>query len=273
VGRSHHRAYAYLITPPPKSLTEDAKKRLEAIWSMEDLGAGFTLATHDLEIRRAGELLGEDRSGQIQEVGFNLYMDLLKRAVDALEAGRTPELDRPLDHGAEIDLGFPALLPSDYLPDVHQRLVTDKRIASAKDPDALRELEVEMIDRFGLLPEPAKKLTEITALKLRVQPLGIRKLEAGTMGGRVIFGLEPQIDPAWLVGLIQARPKEYKLDGGDTLRSFRDLSNPTLRTAQVPRILDQISGRGRASTPTSHHPIGARAGMGRGQWASARRCS
>jgi transcription-repair coupling factor (superfamily II helicase) len=210
---------------------------------MEDLGAGFTLATHDLEIRRAGELLGEARSGQIQEVGFNLYMDLLKRAVDALEAGRTPELDRPLDHGAEIDLGFPELLPSDYLPDVHQRLLTYKRIASAKDPDTLRELEVEMIDRFGLLPVPAKNLLEIHALKLRVQPLGIRKLEAGTMGGRVIFGPEPQIDPPpRRVGLIQSRPKEYKLDGGDKFRSFRDLSNPTLRTAQVAHILDQISG-------------------------------
>jgi hypothetical protein len=117
VGRSHHRAYAYLITPPAKSMTADAKKRLEAIESLEDLGAGFTLATHDLEIRGAGELLGDEQSGQIHEIGFTLYMDLLERAVQALKAGKTPELDRPLDHGAEIDLGLPALLPDDYLPD------------------------------------------------------------------------------------------------------------------------------------------------------------
>ncbi|MDF1589866.1 MAG: helicase-related protein, partial [Gammaproteobacteria bacterium] len=122
VGRSHHRAYAYLITPPPNNLTSDAKKRLEAIESLEDLGAGFTLATHDLEIRGAGELLGEGQSGQIHEVGFSLYSDLLERAVKALKAGQHPNLDRPLDHGAEIDLQLPALLPDDYLPDVHSRL-------------------------------------------------------------------------------------------------------------------------------------------------------
>ncbi|NBC13519.1 MAG: transcription-repair coupling factor, partial [Gammaproteobacteria bacterium] len=182
VGRSHHRAYAYLITPPAKAMTEDAKKRLEAIESLEDLGAGFTLATHDLEIRGAGELLGEEQSGQIHEIGFTLYMDLLERAVEALKAGRTPELDRPLDHGAEIDLGLPALLPDDYLPDVHTRLVTYKRIASAESPAELKDLKVEMIDRFGLLPEPTEHLFAVTALKLKVQPLGIKKLEAGPKG-------------------------------------------------------------------------------------------
>ncbi|MFP4603260.1 MAG: transcription-repair coupling factor, partial [Halochromatium sp.] len=173
VGRSHHRAYAYLITPPPKSMTADAKKRLEAIESLEDLGAGFTLATHDLEIRGAGELLGEEQSGQIHEIGFTLYMDLLERAVEALKSGKTPELDRPLDHGAEIDLGLPALLPDDYLPDVHTRLVTYKRIASAADRAELKDLQVEMIDRFGLLPEPTKALFAVTELKLKVQPYGI----------------------------------------------------------------------------------------------------
>ncbi len=195
VGRSHHRAYAYLITPPAKTMTADAKKRLEAIESMEDLGAGFTLATHDLEIRGAGELLGDEQSGQITEIGFTLYMDLLERAVQALKAGRTPELDRPLDHGAEIDLGIPALLPSDYLPDVHARLVLYKRIASARDREELRELQVEMIDRFGLLPEPAKNLLEITELKLRVQPWGIRKIEAGPASGRILFDRRAQDRP------------------------------------------------------------------------------
>ena len=242
VGRSHHRAYAYLITPPPKTMTEDAKKRLEAIESMEDLGAGFTLATHDLEIRGAGELLGDEQSGQIQEVGFTLYMDLLERAVQALKAGRTPELDRPLDHGAEIDLGIPALLPSDYLPDVHTRLVMYKRIASAPDPDALKEIQVEMIDRFGLLPERAKNLIGITELKLRVQPFGIKKIEAGPAGGRILFGAEPKIDTGRLIQLIQSRPKEYKLDGGDKLKFFRDLTDTTQRIGQVGQVLELFIG-------------------------------
>ena len=240
VGRSHHRAYAYLITPPPKTMTEDAKKRLDAIESMEDLGAGFTLATHDLEIRGAGELLGDEQSGQIQEVGFTLYMDLLERAVAALKAGRTPELDRPLDHGAEIDLGIPALLPADYLPDVHTRLVMYKRIASAPDLDGLKELQVEMIDRFGLLPDQAKNLIGITELKLKVQPYGIRKIEAGPTGGRILFGAEPKIDTARLIRLIQSRPKEYKLDGGDKLRFVMDLSDPSQRIGSIGQVVDLL---------------------------------
>jgi len=241
VGRSHHRAYAYLITPPPTAMTDDAKKRLEAIESLEDLGAGFTLATHDLEIRGAGELLGEDQSGQIHEVGFSLYMDLLERAVQALKAGRTPELDRPLDHGAEIDLGLPALLPSDYLPDVHTRLVTYKRIASAADREELKELQVEMIDRFGLLPEPTKNLFAITELKLRVQPYGIRKIEAGPQGGRILFGDQPRIDHMRLIRLIQTRPKDYKLDqAAGALRFHLDMGEPTKRIAQVDTVLGQL---------------------------------
>ncbi len=242
VGRSHHRAYAYLITPPAKAMTEDAKKRLEAIESLEDLGAGFTLSTHDLEIRGAGELLGEEQSGQIQEIGFTLYMDLLERAVDALKAGRTPELDRPLDHGAEIDLAIPALLPEAYLPDVHTRLVMYKRIASAQTQDELKELQVEMIDRFGLLPTQAKSLFAVTELKLKAQPLGIRKIEAGPASGRILFSEEPKVDPMHLVRLIQTRPKEFKLDGGDRLRFFREMADPGKRVQQVGVVLDQISG-------------------------------
>ena len=242
VGRSHHRAYAYLITPLPKAMTADAKKRLEAIESLEDLGAGFTLATHDLEIRGAGELLGDEQSGQIHEIGFSLYMDLLERAVQALKAGRTPELDRPLDHGAEIDLGLPALLPADYLPDVHTRLVTYKRIASAADADELRELQVEMIDRFGLLPEPTKNLFAITALKLRVQPYGIHKIEAGPQGGRILFGEQPKIDHMRLVKLIQTRPKEYRLDQANgALKFFRAMDDPAKRVAQVETIVGQLT--------------------------------
>jgi transcription-repair coupling factor (superfamily II helicase) len=242
VGRSHHRAYAYLITPSPGSMTADAVKRLEAIEALEDLGAGFTLATHDLEIRGAGELLGAEQSGRIAEIGFSLYTDMLERAVRALKAGRQPELDRPLDHGTEIDLQLPALLPDDYLPDVHSRLVLYKRIASAADRDELRELQVEMIDRFGLLPDPVKNLFAITELKLRTTLLGIRKLEAGPAGGRILFDAQPNIDTGHLIRLIQTHPQEYKLDGSDKLRFFRDLSDPTQRLATVARVIDRIGG-------------------------------
>jgi transcription-repair coupling factor (superfamily II helicase) len=243
VGRSHHRAYAYLLTPPAKSMTPDAVKRLEAIESLEELGAGFTLSTHDLEIRGAGELLGDEQSGQIQEIGFSLYTDLLERAVAALKAGKEPDLARPLEHGAEIDLQLPALLPDDYLPDVHSRLVLYKRIASAQSRDELRELQVEMIDRFGLLPGPAKNLFGITELKLKAQPLGIRKIEAGPASGRILFEAEPKIDPVHLIRLIQTRPKEFKLDGSDKLRFFLDLSEREGRIERVSALLDQIAGR------------------------------
>lgn len=241
VGRSHHRAYAYLVTPPPKTLSADAKKRLEAIESLEELGAGFTLATHDLEIRGAGELLGDEQSGQIQEVGFTLYMDLLERAVKALKSGKQPELEKPFDPGAEIDLQLPALLPDDYIPDVHTRLVLYKRISSAAGKAALRELQVELIDRFGLLPQPAKNLFEVTRLKLEVQPLGIRKVEAGPNGGRFLFDAEHKIDPGHLIKLIQTRPKEFKLDGGDKLRFVRDLLNPQTRIEQVRKVIGALS--------------------------------
>ena len=243
VGRSHHRAYAYLITPPPKSLTPDARKRLEAIESLEELGAGFTLATHDLEIRGAGELLGREQSGQIHEVGFSLYRDLLERAVAALRDGRLPELDRPLEHGTEIDLGLPALLPSDYLPDVHARLVLYKRIASAAAMEELRELQVEVIDRFGRLPEGANTLFAVTAMKLRVQPHGIRRIEAGPTGGRVLFGDRPALDPARLVALVQSQPQVFQFaEGGAALRFFRHLEDPATRLSEVSGVLDQLLG-------------------------------
>jgi len=242
VGRSHHRAYAYLITPPPKAMTADARKRLEAIESLEELGAGFTLATHDLEIRGAGELLGEEQSGQIHEIGFTLYTEMLERAVQAIRAGRQPELDRPLDHGTEVDLHIPALLPDDYLPDVHVRLIQYKRIASAASADELRDLKVEMIDRFGLLPEPARNLFDVTELKLHAQPFGIRKIEAGLSGGRILFDTTPKFDPMRLITLIQTRPDTFKLDGADKLRFFADLSDPAQRVQAVKAMLDQLLG-------------------------------
>jgi transcription-repair coupling factor (superfamily II helicase) len=242
VGRSHHRAYAYLITPPARNLTEDARKRLEAIESLEELGAGFTLATHDLEIRGAGELLGEEQSGQIQEVGFSLYMELLERAVQALKSGRRPELERPLQETAEIDLQIPALLPADYIPDVHTRLVLYKRIASAVTPEDLRELQVELIDRFGLLPEQTKNLFAVTELKLDIQRLGIRKVEAGPAGGRIVFDAGTRIDPVRLVRLVQERHQELKLESGDKLRLLGKLEDPAVRLRRVREVLGKLSG-------------------------------
>jgi transcription-repair coupling factor (superfamily II helicase) len=218
VGRSHHLAYAYLVTPPRKAMTADARKRLEAIQSLQELGAGFTLATHDLEIRGAGELLGEDQSGQIEAIGFQLYSELLDRTVDALRAGREPDLDEPVDIAAEVDLHVTAMIPDDYLPDVHQRLVLYKRISQARTEKDLHELQVEMIDRFGLLPDPVRNLFTASALRLKARALGIRKLEVGPAGGRVEFAPEPDIDMAELVKMIQKESHSYSLPAQDRLR-------------------------------------------------------
>ncbi|RBF90257.1 transcription-repair coupling factor, partial [Xanthomonas oryzae] len=219
VGRSHHRAYAYLVVPDRRAMTSDAEKRLEAIASMDELGAGFTLATHDLEIRGAGELLGEDQSGQMAEVGFSLYTELLERAVRSIRQGKLPDLDAGEEvRGADVELHVAALIPEDYLPDVHTRLTLYKRISSARDPEALRELQVEMIDRFGLLPDPVKHLFAIAALKLQANALGVRKLDLGENGGRLVFEAKPAIDPMTIIQMIQKQPKIYTMDGPDKLR-------------------------------------------------------
>ncbi|MDH5546046.1 MAG: transcription-repair coupling factor [Gammaproteobacteria bacterium] len=240
VGRSHHRAYAYLIVPPRNALTKDAEKRLEAIESLEDLGAGFMLASHDLEIRGAGELLGEEQSGQMHEIGFSLYTELLERAVKALKEGKQPELDRPLEHGAEVELGAPALIPDDYLPDVHTRLTMYKRIASATDADSLRELQVEMIDRFGLIPDQTKKLFAITEIKLKLNPLGVKKLELHARGGRIIFNQQPNIDPMKIIALIQKRPMIYSLDGQDKLRISKVMQSFDERAQFIDELIDKL---------------------------------
>nr|MBP7466621.1 DEAD/DEAH box helicase [Pseudoxanthomonas sp.] len=220
VGRSHHRAYAYLLVPPDRrAMTPDAEKRLEAIASMDELGAGFTLATHDLEIRGAGELLGEDQSGQMAEVGFSLYTELLERAVRSIRQGKLPDLDAGEEvRGAEVELHVPALIPEDYLPDVHTRLTLYKRVSSARDDDALRELQVEMIDRFGLLPDPVRHLFAIAELKLQAGALGIRKLDLGEAGGRIVFEAKPKVDPMSVIRMIQQQPRLYAMEGPDKLR-------------------------------------------------------
>ncbi|HZW19385.1 transcription-repair coupling factor [Luteimonas lutimaris] len=229
VGRSHHRAYAYLVIPDKRSITSDARKRLEAIASMDELGAGFTLATHDLEIRGAGELLGEDQSGQMAEVGFSLYTELLERAVRSIKAGKLPDDDAIHDRGAEVLLNVPALIPEDYLPDVHTRLMLYKRISSARDAEELRELQVEMIDRFGLLPDPVKSLFATAELKLQANALGIRKLDLGANGGRLQFVEKPNVDPMAVIRLIQGQPKHYRMDGPDKLRITLDLPDAATR--------------------------------------------
>jgi transcription-repair coupling factor (superfamily II helicase) len=241
VGRSHHRAYAYLLTPPRKIMTPDAVKRLEAIASMEELGAGFTLATHDLEIRGAGELLGDEQSGQIHEIGYTLYSDLLARAVKALKEGRRPELEKPLHQGPEIDLTVPALIPDDYLPDVHTRLVMYKRIASATGEAELRELQVEMIDRFGLLPAPLKNLFRLTGLKLRAAPMGVTKIEIGRRDGRILFGPDAGIDTQKLVELLQREPGRYRFEGGNRLRFSGDFEQEEQRFARVAELLSTLA--------------------------------
>ena len=221
VGRSHHQAYAYLMTAPKKTMTADAVKRLDAISAAEDLGAGFTLATHDLEIRGAGDLLGEEQSGQIHAIGFSLYMEMLEKAVEAIKAGKTPNADQPFDQGTEINMRIPALIPEDYLPDVHTRLTLYKRISSLKSTEDIKELQVEMIDRFGLLPNPVKNLFRIAELKLKLQPMGISKVDVGEEVGRLEFSTETTVDPFKLVKMVQAKPLTYSLEGGSQLK-FKD---------------------------------------------------
>lgn len=241
VGRSHHRAYAYLIIPKRNTLTADAKKRLEAIESIESLGTGFTLATHDLEIRGAGELLGDGQSGQMIEIGYSMYTELLERAVKALKEGKEPELDKPLHHGSEIDLHVPALIPNDYIPDVHERLIMYKRIASANDSSELRELQVEMIDRFGLLPDQVKTLHQVTELKISASKLGIKKIDYGEQGGRIIFNEQPDIDPMKIIKLIQSQPNIYKLDGNDKLRLLKSAEDVEVRIKELEDLFEYLS--------------------------------
>ena len=243
VGRSHHRAYAYLVVPPDiKAISADARKRLDAIASMDELGAGFTLATHDLEIRGAGELLGEGQSGQMAEVGFSLYTEMLERAVKAIRSGKLTSLDLGEEvRGAEVTLHVPSLIPDDYLPDVHTRLTLYKRISSARDSAGLRELQVEMIDRFGLLPDAAKHLFAIAELKLQADALGITKLELGENGGRIVFASQPKVDPMAVITMIQKQPALYQMDGPDKLRIKHPLPEPEDRFNAARALLTTLA--------------------------------
>ncbi len=240
VGRSHHQAYAYLLTPDGKKLSKDAGKRLDAIQSSQDLGAGFMLASHDLEIRGAGELLGEEQSGHIQGIGFSLYMEMLEQAVKSIQSGKNPNAEIPLQHGAEVNLHVPSLIPDDYLPDVNSRLTLYKRISNAQNDNELKELQVEMIDRFGLLPEQVKNLFKVTSLKLQLTPLGIQKLDAGPESGRLEFGRETNINPFQLIQIVQTRPATYKLEGGQALKFIEKMPKIDQRLAVIERLLRDL---------------------------------
>jgi transcription-repair coupling factor (superfamily II helicase) len=241
VGRSHHQAYAYLIAPPREALTADAAKRLEAIESLEDLGAGFVLATHDLEIRGAGELLGEGQSGQIHEVGFALYLELLERAVAALRAGRVPELEKPLHHGPEIDLHVPALLPETFLPDVHARLVLYKRISGVEAEHELDDLQSEAIDRFGALPAAAKNLFRIGRMRVTAGRLGIERLDVAAGGGTVTFGETTSVDAAALILAVQRSARMMRFDGPRKLRFSGKFETDDERFAAAEDMLALLS--------------------------------
>lgn len=237
VGRSHHQAYAYLLTPNPKAMSTDAKKRLEAIASLEDLGAGFALATHDLEIRGAGELLGEDQSGQMTTIGFSLYMELLESAVDALKEGREPSLEDLTSNQTEIEMRMPVLLPEDFISDVNIRLSFYKRIASARNETELDELKVELIDRFGKLPDPARYLLHTAELRQQAQKLGIKRIEGNERGGFIEFGENNKVDPVYLIGLLQRQPQIYRLEGPTKLKLVQDLSDRAQRLKFITELL------------------------------------
>lgn len=241
VGRSHHQAYAYMLTPPPKLITKDAMQRLEAMSTIDNLGAGFALATHDLEIRGAGELLGSEQSGQIESIGFSLYMDLLENAVKALQEGREPSLDEITQNQVDIELRVPALIPDDYLPDVNMRLSFYKRIASSENRQNLNDLRVELIDRFGLLPEATKNLFAITQLRLAAQPLGLKKIDAGINGGYLEFKPTAQPDPMKFLQLIQSDKGSYKFDGPLKFRFSKSLEDNAERLAFVAELLAKVA--------------------------------
>lgn len=243
VGRSHHQAFAYLLIPDNEYISSSAKKRLDAIDSMEDLGAGFALASHDLEIRGAGELLGETQSGSIDEVGFSLYSEYLMLAVNAIKEGKLSAPDSPLqiEKTSTIDLHVAALFPQDYLANAHTRLILYKRISSATELTQLEELQIEIIDRFGLLPQPGKNLFRLTALRLQAERLDIRKVDIGEHGGVVEFHDNPAIDPSVIFSLIEDNPHLYKLAGANAFKITDELADPVDRMNKIETLFKTLS--------------------------------
>ena len=236
VGRSHHQAYAYLLTDPDRKITIQAQKRLDAIQLMEDLGAGFHLAMHDLEIRGAGELLGDSQSGEMQEIGFHLYSDMLNHAVKQLKAGKEPDLNAPLGVTTEINLHTPALLTNQYCPDVHERLVIYKRLANCENDDDLDSMQEELIDRFGLLPEQGEALIACHRLRIAAKAIGIIKIDASSETIQLQFNPKADIDPTKLIDLLQ-RDRRCRMNGPDKLRVTLALADINLRTDFVKTLL------------------------------------
>jgi transcription-repair coupling factor (superfamily II helicase) len=241
VGRSHHQAYAYLLTPPEEALSKNALKRLEAIQAMEELGSGFYLAMHDLEIRGAGEILGESQSGEIQEVGFSLYTRMLERAVRKLKSGKAPELDDAIDISTEVNLHVPALLPESYCSDVHERLSLYKRLADAESREALDALREELVDRFGELPEPARALLECHQVRLAARPLGVTRVDATHEAVQLQFMKNPPIDGRKVIAFVQKKGKAARLAGPDRLRVDAKLPAWQERAQAVKDILLQLA--------------------------------
>jgi transcription-repair coupling factor (superfamily II helicase) len=240
VGRSHHQAYAYLLTDADRKITTQAQKRLDAIQLMEDLGAGFHLAMHDLEIRGAGELLGDGQSGEMQAIGFNMYSDMLNHAVKQLKAGTEPDLDAPLGVTTEINLHTPALLPGDYCHDVHERLVIYKRLANCNDEEALDMMQEELIDRFGLLPSAGEALIGCHRLRIAAKPLGIVKVDASDVAIQLQFNPKADIDPLKLINLLQ-RDKRCRMNGPEKLRISVELGNLNHRIDLIYEVLKEFA--------------------------------
>jgi transcription-repair coupling factor (superfamily II helicase) len=240
VGRSHHQAYAYLMVPDEGGMTKNAEKRLEAIQNLEELGSGFYLAMHDLEIRGAGEVLGESQSGNMHEVGFDLYTQMLNAAVRALRSGREPDLMAPLQAVTEINLHVPALLPPDYVNDVHQRLSLYKQLASCEIDDALLTLQEELIDRYGRMPEPARALIETHRLRLVAEKLGLKKIDASPDLIVLTVAADAPIDPMRVIALIQ-REKHMRLAGPEKLRIEVKTADLDARLQQLRAVLRALS--------------------------------
>jgi transcription-repair coupling factor (superfamily II helicase) len=239
VGRSHHQAYAYLMVPEIDGLTKQAAQRLDAIQQMEELGSGFYLAMHDLEIRGAGEVLGENQSGNMLEVGFQLYNEMLSEAVRCLKLGKEPDLLSPLSVTTDINLHAPALLPNDYCGDVHLRLSFYKKLATAKTNNQIDALLEELVDRFGKLPPQAQTLVDVHRLRVLTQPYGVIKVDAAPGVIQITFKPNPPVEPMAIIGLIQ-KNKHIKLAGNDKLRIERELPDPRARAQMVRDVLRSL---------------------------------
>lgn len=241
VGRSHHQAYAYLLVPEEEALGIRAKKRIDAIQSMDGLGAGYYLAMHDLEIRGAGEVLGESQSGEMHEIGFNLYSTLLDAAIKSLKEGREPDMEHPLGVTTEINLHAPSLLPDNYCADVHERLVLYKRMANCESCDQLDDMHQELVDRFGLFPDPVRTLLECHRLRIAARPLGISRIDATAESILIQFVPSPEVDADKIIELIQNN-SEYKLSGPDCLRIQVQIESISDRVVKINGLIKELNG-------------------------------